>query len=131
MSKLMIECFDIGSEVLSFSEEKSRFLTLCFTKEQEGYVCIGSISTIIEGDKCSLDISRLPDGEYTPKLVQKNLSRPLPSIKKENGIVRPVDYGVEYLRELSIRERRLCERVDRLSKRLEEISKKVYGSSIF
>nr|MBE6544640.1 hypothetical protein [Oscillospiraceae bacterium] len=131
MSKLMIECFDIGSEVLSFSEEKSRFLTLCFTKEQEGYVCIGNISTKIEGNKCLIDISRLPDGEYTPKLVQKNLSRPLPSIKKENGIVRTVDYGVEYLRELSIRERRLCERVDRLSERLEEISKKVYGSSIF
>lgn len=131
MSKLMIECFDIGSEVLSFSEEKSRFITICFAKEQEGYVCIGSISAKIEGNKCLLDISRLPDGEYTPKLVQKEMSRALPPIKKENGIVRPIDYGAEYIRELSIRERRLSERIDHLSDRLEEISKKVYGSSIF
>ena len=131
MSKMQIECFKDGSEVTSFSRESGRFLTLSFNKSYNGFVTVGNVSARIVGSECTLDLSRLDDGIYAPKLVLCDEAISLPKIKKENGIILPCEHDLSSLREISLRERRLSQRVDALSEKIEKIYEKVFGTSIF
>ena len=131
MSRIYIECHGDGADLVSFDKSEGGNLTLVFNKGYNGFISIGHISARIVGNECSITLRNLDDGVYTPKLVLCDKVINLPSVRKENGSIIPIKPNIDYLSELSIRERRLSERVDRLSTMVEEMYKKVFGTTLF
>ena len=131
MSKIIIECFGKEAELISFSQNGDQAVVLEFTEEYDGYISLDSITARIKGSSCALDTRRLGDGEYTPRLILSDRTVDLPRLKKQLGTISPMEPERPYVVALSLRERKLCQRVDLLEKRLEEISKKICGSGLF
>lgn len=126
-----IELFGKDAQLISFADDGAAALVLDFAKELDGYISLGSITSRIKGKSCALDIRRLSDGEYIPHLILADCTVNLPRVKKQNEIIAPIEPDGSFIVTLLLRERQLSERVDQLEKRLEEINKRVVGSSLF
>lgn len=131
MSKIRIELFGNEAELISFKQDGGDSLVMEFGEEYDGYLSIGKLTARIKGATCALDTRRLADGEYTPRLILTDMTVDLPRIKKYCGIITPPDPELPYVHKLSLRERRLSSRVAELEKKVEEITEKVWGSSLF
>ncbi|MBO7195842.1 MAG: hypothetical protein J6V80_00735 [Clostridia bacterium] len=131
MSKIRIECFGNEAELISFSQDGERTLQIDLGGEYDGYISIGRLTSRIKGASCSMDMRGLEDGEYTPRLIVADMTVDLPKIQKQYGIITPTEPELPYTLALSLRERRLRERVDRLEKRLEELTKRIEGERLF
>lgn len=131
MSKISLELFDRAAEVISFEDEKAAALIFEFDKELDGYLLLGKVTAKIKGKSCALDVRNLEFGEHIPYLILEDATIDLPKIKNENGAIFPVEPGISEIGNISLRERRLDRRVNELEARLDEISKKVFGTSIF
>ena len=131
MSKIIIENFDDGGELVDFKSDAETFLVFEFTEEVEGYISLGNLTSKFKGTSCAMDIRQLDDGDYTPHLIMPSRTIDLPRLKKEYGAVTPIDPCISDINKLSLRERRLCRRVKILESQIKEITKKVYGSSLF
>lgn len=131
MSRINIECHNDGADLVSFDPGINGILTLVFNKGYNGYISVGHISARIVGKECSIGTKGLEDGDYIPKLVLCDRVINLPPIKKENGAIIPIKPDTSYLSELSIRQRRLEDRVNCLSSMVEEMYKKVFGTTLF
>lgn len=131
MSKIKLEIFDRDVEVISYLPERSKLFIIEFTEEIDGYIVMGAQSVRIQGNECAVDIRNMQDGEHLPRLILEDKTLDLPILIKDFGIVRPKEHELCEIGELSLRERQLCRRVLELEKKLEKISEKVYGSTIF
>ncbi len=131
MSKLKIECFGNDAELISFINESGPDLVIEFVEEVDGYVSLGNQAVKIMGKKCVLDKRKIPDGEHIPHLVLSDKTLDLPKLKKLYGSIEPAAHDIREIGELSLRERYLNRRVSLLEKQIEELTKKVYGSSLF
>ena len=131
MGKLSLELFGRDCEILSFEYKKEGVLLFEFTEELDGYIHLGKQIARIKGSTCAVDVRLLEDGEHIPRLILTDMTVDLPRIKNENGMILPVEREVKEIGDISLRERRLCRRVNELEARLDEISKKVFGTSIF
>ena len=131
MGKITLELFGRDCEILSYEYKKDNFLTFEFTEELTGYVQLGKSTARLKGKSCAIDLRELPNGEHTPMLILSDMVIDLPKLTNEYCVICPADHTVEEIGTLSLRERRLCQRVNELEARLEEISKKVFGSRIF
>lgn len=131
MSKITIECFDRSAEIVSFESDREPMLVFEFTSEYDGYIALGEATARIKGARCTLDLRKINDGEYTPHLILSDKTVDLPRLKKEFGALALTEPPLNEINSLSLRERRLNKRVTELEKQMEEISKKVYGSSLF
>ncbi len=131
MSKMNVQCFGRNSELVSFKEDTEKMLVFEFPEEYDGYLSLGEITAKIKGKSCAVDTRRLADGEYTPHLILADVTVDLPKLKKQYGSITPTSPRLDEINSISLRERQLNERVSKLEKRIEEISEKVYGSSLF
>lgn len=131
MSRIYIECHGDGADLVSFDQSAEGKLTLVFNKGYNGFISIGHIAARIVGNECNIAIKGLDDGVYTPKLVLCDRVIDLPSVLKENGSIIPQAPNADFIRGLSIRERRLDERVARIERMVEEMYKKVFGTTLF
>ena len=131
MSKICLELFDKNCEITSFEYKNDNSLLFEFTEKLEGYIKLGSQASRFSGKCCRVNLEGLAEGEYVTHLILENETVNLPKIKNECGVIIPTEHTVAEIGDLSLRERRLCKRVSELEKKLEEISKKVYGSTIF
>ena len=131
MSKMNVQCFGRNSELVSFKEYTEKMLVFEFPEEYDGYLSLGEITAKIKGKSCAVDTRRLADGEYTPHLILADVTVDLPKLKKQYGSIIPTSPRLDEINSISLRERQLNERVSKLEKRIEEISEKVYGSSLF
>ena len=131
MSKISIEIFGKGCEIVSYKQDGESVLIFEFADELDGYIALGSATARIKGRSCAVDLRRLQDGEYTPRLVLMEATLDLPPVIKEHGMITPKEPEISYLTRLSFRERRLSERVDKLERALENIEKKVMGQGLF
>ena len=131
MGKINLELFGRDCEILSYEYKKADFLRFEFTEELSGYIQLGKSTARINGKTCDVDVRELPAGEHTPRLILEDMTIDLPRLKNEYGSIYPLKHTVEEIGELSLRERRLCRRVNELEARLEEISEKVFGTTIF
>ncbi len=131
MSKINIELFGSDAELISFKQDGEAALAFGFPTMLDGYVSLGGITVRICGQACAVDIRRLADGEYIPHLILADRTVDLPRVKMQYGIITPIEPDTDYVTKLSVRERRLRGRVDELEKRLDEITKKVTGASLF
>lgn len=131
MGKISLELFGDCCEALSFDYKKEDSLTFEFTEELDGYITLGSHSARLKGKSCKVEVRDLADGEHTPRLILREKKIDLPVTVNENGAIYPKEHALSEIGEISLRERRLMRRVDRLEKELNEIRKKVFGSKIF
>lgn len=131
MGKWVVQCFGRLGELVSFVPGEDENPTFEFDTEYDGYISIGDVTEKFKGKSITPDLRRLEDGEYTPYLILPEVTVTLPGLKKKHGIIAPIDPSIEQIREISLRERKLCLEVEDLKSRLNEISKKVYGSNLF
>ena len=131
MSKLNYKIFEGGAELISYTADGSRYLTLGLGDEYQGYISLGRLSVAISSRDCIVDTSSLSDGEYQLSLVLEDRTLLLGNIVKINGVIVPDEKGESKIRRLSIDERLLEEMVNAIDSRLKKIEEKVYGSHIF
>lgn len=131
MSKISIELIGSDAELISFKHSGERSLIFDFSVMLDGYISLGALTSRICGTECAIDTVRLDDGEYTPHLILADRTVDLPKIKKQYGIITPLEPDISFVTKLSLRERRLEKRVDDMEKRLEELTKKVSGTRLF
>ena len=131
MNKMIIECFEKESEMVSFYPGVGCLISLTFTEPTEGYISIDYKTEKIIDNSCLIDLTRFPDGEHTPVLTTEDRLILLPSITKEGNKIIPTDYQIVFMRKLSLHQKRSELRLQNLEKRIEEIEKKITGRTIF
>ncbi len=131
MSKIRYEIFGQDAEITEFLKEDSDILEVTFNRNFEGLLSVdGVVSRVIDG-KCNFDIRLIDNGKHQPVLVIKNGIIKLPEIMKSSKRVTLAECSDEYTRAISIRERRLCLRVEALEKELAGILTKLNTTIIF
>lgn len=131
MSKIRLEIFDREVEILSYEHRAGESLLIEFANNIEGYVLLGGHIARVENGQCSLKTDWLEYGEHTPRLVLQEVTLDLPRLIKKGDSVFLSVHGPEDIGDLFIREQRLRRRVDEQEKMLKEISKRVFGTTIF
>ncbi len=131
MSKINIELFGNDAELVSFDGEEGGTLSFEFPTLYDGYISLANQTARITGRECTVSTVNIENGEYIPHLILTDRTIDLPKIRVLHGVISPVEPDRSHITRLSLRERRLCERVYSLEKRLDELTKKVTGSSLF
>lgn len=131
MSKISLELFGRDCELTAFEYKKESVLVFEFTEALDGYIQLGSHAARFTGRECAVNLAGLAEGEHIPRLILEDATLDLPKIKNEGGVILPAEHTLSEIGGISLRERRLCRRVDELEERLNEISKKVFGATIF
>lgn len=129
MNIIKLEIFGKEAECLSFSSSKGPGLTFDFGKEISGFVTVGSITRSVFEGLCTLDGRILEDGEYEPTLILDKKTVRLPKIVKREDKIRLAECSDDYIRRLSLRERRLALRLEELERRILEICERIGSSS--
>jgi hypothetical protein len=129
MSKIYIELYDNGAEITAVREGEKNRSELIFDPVCDGFVSIGGIAARVVGGHCSFDTRLIDDGEVTPMLIEKDKRRILPRMKKNSSSLLPAE--PEYARQISLRERKLEEKVKALEIQVQELVAKVYGTKLF
>ena len=130
MSKVKYEFFGTDAEISAFTPDGDGRLTLCFPAGTEGYLSIDGVVVKITDATAHLDLRYVSDGEFRPILVLRHGRISLPTLKKAGKHVKICDPTPDYIRELSLRERRLSERVSELEAELCRIHESIYGRTI-
>lgn len=131
MNKIEIEIFGSESELTSYESSRDTNMEFMFGNAIEGFVSIDGIVSPVKNGVCVFDTRLIDNGEYEPTLIQKRASVKLPRIIKTAGGVHPADYSSDFVRGISLRERRLESKVAELEMKIEQISKSIYGNTIF
>ena len=131
MSKIKYEIFDKEAEILEYVSEDSDTLELCFKEKYEGLLSIdGIVSRVIDG-KCSFNAKLIDFGKHEPILVLKDGAITLPAIIKSQRRITLSECTDDYTRRISLRERRLCQRVEALEKELSSLRSLINTTTIF
>ena len=131
MSKIRYELFGKEAEVISFTPSEGQLLDISFTENYEGLLSIDGVVSRVKDGYCQFDIRYIDEGEYTPLLVTKEDIIKLPCIKKNAKSVTLSKCADEYTRGVSLRERRLEERVSELEKQLLCLITRINETTIF
>jgi len=125
-----IEIFGSEAELLSAECGNSGALRLAFTGVGDGFVSIDGIVSPVKGGECIFDTRLINKGVHEPRLIMKDKSVALPKIVKGRDTVAPADYSADYVRGISLRERRLETRVGELEAKINEISNAIYKNTV-
>ncbi len=131
MNKIKIELFEKDAEVLAFASDSSDGISFSFTEDIDGFLSIDNITQHVTRGECVFDLRLLPSGEYTPLLIEKDKTVTLPKIVKNGKKIRLGECDSDFVRRISLRERRLAKRVLGLEGEIEKLSKSVYQNTIF
>ena len=131
MSKVKYEIFGKEAEVVSFTPGEGQIFEISFTEDYEGLLSIDGVVSRVTNGYCHFDIRYVEEGEYTPLLVTKEDIIKLPCIKKCAKSVILSGCADEYTRRVSLRERRLEERVTELEKQLSSLTARINDTTIF
>ena len=131
MSRIKYEFFDGEAEVVSYKDDGTYIAEFVFPKSCEGFLSIDSVVVRVSEGCAQFDMRYIKDGEYTPSLVQKHGRILLPKIQKMGKALLLCECNDEYVRGVSLRERRLEARVKELEEEIAKLRKSVFGSTIF
>ena len=131
MKRMEFEAFDRCAEMLSFTDGGGGCVELVFNNLTEGFLELNGISHRVTEGRVTLNITLLPEGELTPILTANGRVITLPTLYKDGQMLRPTEPSNDYVRELSLRERRLKARVISLEARIEALEKSVFSTKIF
>ena len=131
MKRIEIEIFDEAAEITSFSDGGGHSAEITFSNLTEGYLTVGKVTHKISCGKTTLDIRLLPEGELTPTVTANGAIVRLPTLFKSGNLLCPTVTSEAYIRNISLRERRLEKRLNELEKRVIELEKSVFLTKIF
>ena len=131
MLKIVIEYYENSCEIISYEKTDTSFIEYLFKPYCAGFVNIGGESYKISGGACVIDTLDFTERELRPMLVLADRKIPLPALICDDGEYNIEEYDSEFLRKLSLSELRLTKRVCELEKRIDELSKKVFNTTIF
>ena len=130
MNEIAIEIFGSEAELLSSECGNRGALRLAFTGINEGFVSIDGVVCPVKEGKCIFDTRLISRGVHEPRLIMKGSSVPLPKIVKGRDTVSPAEHSADYVRSISLRERRLEARVGELEAKISEISNAIYRNTV-
>ncbi len=130
MNRFGFEIFGSEAELSSCESGRGGNLEFCFFGADEGFVSIDGVVSPVKDGRCVFDTRLINKGEHVPSLITKSGRVTLPKIVKGQCSVQLADYSQDYVRGISLRERRLESRVAELESRIEEISSAVYRNTI-
>ena len=125
MSRIKYELFGNEAEVCEFESDSSFILLIVFKHPYEGLISIEGVVSRVNFGHCRFDSRLIDQGEHTPVLILTDRTVRLPKIVKAYGKISPASCTDEYTRSLSIRERRLCQRVEALERKLEAMESQI------
>lgn len=131
MSKLKIEIYQNEAEAVSFEPDERESLLLSVFPACDGFISIDGVSKRVKEGECVFDLRLLGSGKHTPVLILQDKSINLPTLIKIGKRLTLADCSGDYVRALSIRERRLETRVAELEARVKKISDSISKNTIF
>ena len=131
MTRILYGIFGGEGELLEYKRGTGHEAEIAFDTPYDGFLTVGGITVRVKDGRATVDIRLLDEGVSEPCLIQKDRRYKLPTLSKRSHLLEPTEPDGEFIRRISVRERRLEERVARLEDKLEEISRKVYGTLQF
>ena len=131
MKKIEYEIFNNDAEIISFIGGSGGSVDIIFTNLSEGFLTIGNGTHRFTSGKITLNINSLPDGELSSTVTANGKTIRLPALFKSGGVLYPSEADDEYIRGISIRERRLEARLSALESRTDALEKSVFSTKIF
>ena len=131
MSKLKLFVFEDGAECANFDAEGKDELLIELSSGKEIPVSLGTHIKVARGGSVCFNTARFEDGVYPLSLFIGGRAVTLGHIEIKNGILSLLPPTADFIRELSLRERRLCERVELLEERLLSLDERVNGTPLF
>ena len=130
MNRIAYEIFGETAEITRFESSSCDTVEFLFSESVEGLLSIGGIVGRVYDGVCRLDLRLIDNGAYEPTLILKRGAVKLPCIEKSGRKIRLSDCTDDFVRQISLRERRLAMRVYALEKEIEKISSKIYDTTI-
>ena len=130
MSKIKYELFGDDAEIVK-AELSGGDLTLCFPKDTEGFLRMGTRVYKLNGSKVTVPLSDLSDGIHAPYLFTAAGEIALPRIEKRDRLVKLESPTDEEVRAAILRCRKLEVALCDLEKRLSELYNYTHGTTIF
>lgn len=131
MIKIVVELFENSAEISSYERTDGGFLEYIFKPSCEGYVNICGESYKINNGVCTIDTARLENSEIAPLLITSDKKIHLPAMTNDGGEYKISQYDADFIRKLSLDRLRMSKRICELEKKLDELSKRVYRTTIF
>ena len=131
MKRIEFETFDRYAEIISFTDGGGAFIDFVFKNLTDGFLNVNGVSYKVTDGRVTLNITPLPEGELSPTLTANDKVITLPALYKDGMMLSPSEPDDNYIRELSLRARRLEERLVKLEARAEALEKSVFYTKIF
>ena len=131
MNVLTYEVFDSCAELAKCELHGGYDLKMVFNTIGEGFIKIGSHTARIASGECNLDLRLVDDGEFEPLVITRERTLKLPKIKKHAKQIDLCGAEIGFVLELSLRERRLEEKVKALEEDILRLRELIIGKSIF
>ena len=130
MNRISYEIFKEDAEITFFEASSSEIAEFSFSEVDVGLLSIGGIVGRVSEGKCRLDLRLIENGSYEPVLILEGKLVRLPRITKSGRKLQPFECSEQFVHSISLRERRLAQRVLALEKELKELSSKIYDTTI-
>lgn len=131
MIKIVVELFENSAEISSYERTDGGFLEYIFKPSCKGYVNICGESYKINKGVCTIDTARLENSEIAPLLITYDKKIHLPAMTNDDGEYKISQYDADFIRKLSLDRLRMSKRICELENKLDELSKRVYRTTIF
>jgi hypothetical protein len=131
MKRITYEIFGKEAEIVSYTDGGGKYAEILFKNVTEGYFTVGDSTHKISCGALTLNLTLLPDGEISPTLTANGAFISLPSLFKDGTLLCPSEIDDEYVRDISIRQRRANIELTKLQEKVSALEKSVFGTKIF
>ena len=131
MLKITVEHFEGSAEIISYEKTADNLIEYLFKPNCDGFVSIFDESYKLTRGVCVIDASKLSDMEIFPTLISPDGKIDLPALIREDDEYKIKAYDEDFLRKMSLRELRITKKLCELEKRVDDLSKRVYNTTIF
>ena len=131
VSRLKIEIFEDCAECSGFSPEGADEIILELSEKGEIPVSFGTHIKVARGGSLRFETSPLPDGVYPVSLFVNGGAHTVAELEKRHGILSLLPPKDDFIREVSVRERQLSRRVERLEESLRLLAERMNGTPLF
>ena len=130
MSRLSLTKFDGACELLSYEEIGDGRLKIIVDGDLRGRLFIDSLVFEFTQGGCDIDISSIPDGEYTPLLYVERDMIAFPRIRKAGNLIKPIVSGESEILLAAKRSREAVLKARALEKEVERLGRLIEGSRL-
>ena len=131
MKRITYEIFGKEAEIVSYTDGGGKYAEILFKNVTEGYFTVGDSTHKISCGALTLNLTLLPDGELSPTLTANGTFISLPPLFKDGTLLCPSEIDDEYVRDISIRQRRANIELSGLQEKVSALEKSVFGTKIF